>query len=234
MKPRPPPSNPFTPTAAKRAAVTGGGDRTVASATHLALAGEQDGMRRAPGIMIVAMSESDCDEFFWYLNDHRSDNGQGANGYFMPRSQSDSRLPYENEASFRAGLSVPVGSVGWRRAWVVRASNRQIVGHLDLWAHPARCAEHRCLLGMGVDRNYRRRGLGAALLSHAIAWASARTGLEWLDLHVLSSNEPAMRLYLRAGFTTVGEVTEMFKFDGRLFTDITMAKRLREARHGGG
>jgi ribosomal protein S18 acetylase RimI-like enzyme len=89
-------------------------------------------------------------------------------------------------------------------------------------------AEHRCLLGMGVHRKHRRLGLGAALLAHAIEWALANTGLEWLDLQVLSTNEPAMRLYHRAGFTKVGEVAEMFKFDGRSFSETRMTKRLRE------
>ena len=141
---------------------------------------------------------------------------------------------YEKEQLFRAGLNLPVGSPGWRRAWVARASDRQIVGHVDLRSHPVRFAEHRCLLGMGVDRNHRRLGLGAALLSHASEWALANTGLEWLDLEVLSTNEPAIRLYLRAGFVKVGEVAEMFKMDGRLFAKTTMTKRLREDQHGDG
>ena len=182
--------------------------------------------------MIESIGEAECDEFFLYLNDHRSDNGKGENGYFMPRSQSESRFPADKEKSFRDGLNVPVGSPGWRRAWVARASNRQIVGHIDLWSHPVSFAEHRCLLGMGVDRNHRRLGLGAALLSHATEWALANTGLEWLELHVLSTNEPAIRLCLRAGFTKVGEVADMFKFDGRLFSDTTMTKRLCEDQHG--
>jgi hypothetical protein len=38
-------------------------------------------MRLHPGIVIEALGESECDEFFQYLNDHRSDNGQGATGY---------------------------------------------------------------------------------------------------------------------------------------------------------
>ena len=50
------------------------------------------------------------------------------------------------------------------------------------------------------------------------------------DLQVLSTKEPAMRLYLRAGFTKVGEVAEMFKFDGRSFSETRMTKRLREDR----
>ena len=197
-------------------------------------AGEQNVMQIPIGIMIEPLDESGCDEFFLYLNDHRSENGNGESGYFMPRSQSESRFPAEKEKSYRDGLNVPVGSPGWRRAWVARVTNRQIVGHIDLWSHPVRFAEHRCLLGMGVHRNHRRLGLGAALLSHATEWALAKTGLEWLDLQVLSTNEAAMRLYLRAGFTKVGEIAEMFKFDGRLFSDTKMTKRLRRDQNGDG
>ena len=62
----------------------------------------------------------------------------------------------------------------------------------------------------------------------------AKTGLEWLDLHVLSTNEPAIKLYVRAGFTKVGEMAEMFKFDGRLFSDTMMTKRLRKDQNGNG
>ena len=191
-------------------------------------------MRLPPGIIIEALGDSGCDEFFQYLNNHRSDNGKGETGYFLPLSQSESRHPYDKEEPFRAGLNVPVGSPGWRRLWVARASNRQIVGHVDLRSHPVRFAEHRCLLGMGVDRNHRRLGLGAALLAHAGEWALANTALEWIDLHVLSTNDPAIRLYLRAGFVQVGETPEMFKFDGRAFSDTAMTKRLRQDQHRAG
>jgi RimJ/RimL family protein N-acetyltransferase len=188
-------------------------------------------MRSPPDIIIETLNQSGCDEFFRYLNDHRSDNGKEATGYFAPLSQSESRYPPDKEKAYRDGLIIPVGSPGWRRAWVARAPSRQIVGHVDLWSHPVRFAEHRCLLGMGVGRDHRRLGVGTALLAHATQWALANSELEWLDLHVLSSNEAAARLYLRAGFTKVGEVPQMFKFDGRTFSDITMTRRLREVRH---
>jgi RimJ/RimL family protein N-acetyltransferase len=191
-------------------------------------------MQLKKGIMIESVDELGCDQFFRYFNDHRSDNGTGETGYFLPLSQSESRLPYDKEESFRAGLAVPVGAPGWRRAWVARVSNRQIVGHIDLRSDPERFAEHRCLLGMGVHRNHRRLGLGAALLPHASEWILANTRIEWFDLQVLSANEPALRLYLRAGFAKVGEVAEMFRIDRCAFSFTTMTKRLREDQHGGG
>ena len=185
----------------------------------------------AVGILIESVGEPECDELMSYLTDQLSDNGKAPSGYFMPRSQNESGVSPDKEKSFRAGLTIPIGSPGWRRAWVARASNRQIAGHVDLRSHSERFATHRCLLGLGVQRDHRRLGVGAALLAHASEWALAHPGLEWLDLQVFSTNEAAMRLYLRAGFVKVGEVAEMFKIDGRLFSEITMTKRLREKPH---
>jgi ribosomal protein S18 acetylase RimI-like enzyme len=166
------------------------------------------------------------DEFLGYLDDQFSDNGKGDTPYFAPLARSESRIPPEKAASFRNGLQVPVGSPGWRRAWAARSPRGQLAGHVDLRAHRERCTEHRCLLGMGVHRDHRRLGLGATLIAHAEAWAMANTVIEWIDLQVLSGNEPALRLYLRAGFTRVGEVPEMFRMDGRSFAETTMTKRL--------
>ncbi len=185
-------------------------------------------------ITIESVGESECDELMSYFADHSSDNGKAPTGYFLPRSQNEAGVPPDKEKCFRAGLIIPIGSPGWRRSWVARAAHRQIAGHVDLRSHSERFAAHRCLLGLGVQRDHRRLGVGAALLAHAIEWARAQNGLEWLDLQVMSANEPAVRLYLRSGFVKVGEVAEMFKIDGRLFSDTTMTKRLREERPGDG
>jgi predicted N-acetyltransferase YhbS len=52
---------------------------------------------------------------------------------------------------------------------------------------------------MGVDRNYRRQGLGQQLLAHAEHWAMM-AGIQWIDLQVLSVNTPAIKLYESAGY----------------------------------
>lgn len=175
---------------------------------------------------IEPIAPADCDEFFRYLNDHRRENGQSPQGWFIPISRSESLQPYAKEESFRAGLHVPIGSEGWRRAWVARTPERQIAGHVDLRAHPVPSTTHRCLLGMGVHRDHRRRGLGAALLAFAEDWAAGCSSLEWIDLEVLSANAPARRLYQRVGFIEVGAVPEMFRMDGQSFGLTRMAKRI--------
>ena len=177
-------------------------------------------------VAIQPLGELELDALFAYLNDHRADNGSTETGYFQPRPRRASSLLPEKQQAFRDGLNLPVGKPGWRRAWLARAADATIAGHVDLWAHPEPFTEHRCLLGMGVQRRFRRRGLGAALLDYALSWARSMASLEWVDLHVLATNETAIRLYLRTGFVKTGEVPDMFRFDGLTLTDITMTKRI--------
>jgi ribosomal protein S18 acetylase RimI-like enzyme len=182
-------------------------------------------MSKGADSSIQPVTAAEFSSFVEYLNDHLSDNGVGGQ-YFLPLQRDTSRLPLEKEASFRAGMDIPVGRAAWRRVWVARSPEHQIVGHVDLCSHPERFTEHRCLLGMGVHREHRRLGLGAALLAYSERWASAIAGLEWMDLKVLSANEPAIRLYLRAGFIKVGEVADMFMIDGRALSYSAMTKKL--------
>ena len=163
--------------------------------------------------------------FVAYLNDHLADNGDDA-GYFQPLPRRASFLPAERAAAFRDGLHVTVASHGWRRAWVARSEQGDIVGHIDLRSHPEGLTGHRCLLGMGVDRGNRRAGLGAALIAHARQWATDVARLEWIDLQVISDNQAALALYARAGFVKAGEIADMFRIDGNSFSYTTMSLRL--------
>jgi ribosomal protein S18 acetylase RimI-like enzyme len=175
--------------------------------------------------LVESLGAGEFAEFIAYLNDHLADNG-GEAGYFQPLPHGQSAFPAERAAPFRSGLEIAVGAKGWRRAWVARSAAGRIVGHIDLRAHPESFTGHRCLLGMGVDRSCRRAGLGAALIAHARAWAADVTGLEWMDLQVMSQNHAALALYRRAGFEKVGEIDEMFNIDGKAFSYTTMSMRL--------
>lgn len=172
---------------------------------------------------IDALSPADFDDFITYLDDHLLENGSSDVGYFQPLSRSASSFPEERKSAFRAGLEIAVGKPGWRRAWVARGSVGQVLGHIDLRGHVERYTSHRCLLGMGVHRTFRRQGLGAGLIEYAGLWA-ASSGLEWIDLQVLSNNQAALALYKQTGFLQVGEVPYMFKIDGQAFSYTTMTK----------
>jgi len=171
---------------------------------------------------IVAVSPNEFREFIIYLNDHLAENGSPEVGYFQPMARNASIFPADREAAFLVGLEVPVANSGWRRAWVARTPGGKIVGHIDLRAHPDRFTGHRCLLGMGVHREHRKRGVGGALIEYAKRWAASSESLEWIDLQVLTSNLTAIDLYRKAGFQTVGEIVNMFKLDNQYLSYTTM------------
>jgi RimJ/RimL family protein N-acetyltransferase len=179
---------------------------------------------------IASLDSSGFDEFLIYVNDHLSENGNAETGYFQPLSKNTSIFPVDRAVAFREGLEAQVGTKGWRRAWVARSRDGEIVGHIDLRAYPENFSQHRCLLGMGVHRCHRRAGLGLAMIRHVQQWALDIAKLEWIDLQVLSENKSAIALYQPAGFSKAGEVEKMFKIDGRYFSYTTMTLPLNEAR----
>jgi len=181
-------------------------------------------MQSVPTLIIEPIDRSGFDAFFAYLNDHLSDNGTAS--YFQPLSRSDAGVPPKIEASFRDGIAATMSDPNWRRAWIAGSAQNGIVGHIDLRSRQDRFAFHRCLMGMGVHRDHRKRGIGRALIEHAEQWARANTALEWIDLQVLSENTPAMQLYARMGFELVGEIPDMFRIDGRSFSYTTMARKI--------
>jgi diamine N-acetyltransferase len=63
------------------------------------------------------------------------------------------------------------------------------------------------LANLSVDADYQRRGVGSAVLSAACDRARS-LGLRALELTVHSSNESALMLYRRAGFSPTGDARE--------------------------
>lgn len=180
--------------------------------------------RSAPTIRTV--DEQGLPQFFAYLDDHLQDNGCNGMPLFQPMPRSQSTFPADKAAAFARGLGIPVGQPGWRRAWIA-ASHDGILGHIDLRARPEGGSAHRAMLGMGVHRAARRQGLGRVLLASAMHWASSATALDWIDLEVLSINEPARALYREAGFSTTGEIPDMFRIDGEQLASTLMSLLLQ-------
>lgn len=179
----------------------------------------------SPVPAIRALDPREAAPFFAYLNDHLRDNGAQGHPLFQPMPRSQSAFPDDKAAAFQRGLGIAVGQPGWRRAWIA-AGQDGILGHVDLRARPESATAHRALLGMGVHRLARRQGLGRVLLASAVAWAR-NAGLAWVDLEVLSINEPARALYREAGFRHSGEIADMFRIDGEQLAYTLMTLQLK-------
>jgi ribosomal protein S18 acetylase RimI-like enzyme len=178
--------------------------------------------------VIKALDEKGFDRFFEYLTHHLSENGIDG-PMFQPLSGDDDPFPANKMASFISGLSVPLGTPGWRRAWIAEGATGEVIGHVDLRARPEPYTGHRALLGMGVSSSCRRAGLGKSLVEFVLSWARGSNIIESIDLAVLSGNLPAVSLYEKLGFTRVCEIPDMFKINDVLHGDIHMTKSLRGA-----
>ncbi len=178
-------------------------------------------------VTLRPLQDDELDAYFAYLGDQLSDNGTPAMPMFMPMPRAESKLSPEREAAFRSALTKRYPEPGWRQAWVAVSADGRMAGHVDLRANADKHAAHRCSLGMGTHRDFRFQGLGARLVEVAEAWARSATALDWIDLDVLSSNQPGLALYRRCGYALVGEFEDMFHIDGESLGYTLMTKRLR-------
>jgi ribosomal protein S18 acetylase RimI-like enzyme len=79
---------------------------------------------------------------------------------------------------------------------------------------------HVASLGIAVHPSFRRRGLGDALLKHALKKCEGL--FEIVDLRVFAVNHPAMALYRKHGFHEYGRQPQSFKRGDRYLDDILM------------
>jgi len=181
-------------------------------------------MADAASLPIAPLGEADQDDFFEYLGEQLSENGRDGH-WFMPLAPTDAGVPADKRQAFRDGFATPLGRAGWRRGWLARDAQGRVCGHVDLRAHASPASAHRCVLGMGVRRDMRRRGVAGRLLAHATRWASDH-GLRWIDLEVLSANEPAVALYRREGFLMQGGRPDLYVIDGVSLGEVWMARKV--------
>ena len=101
---------------------------------------------------------------------------------------------------------------------VVAVADSQIIGMLHVEASRHGYGE----LGMLVDRSWRGRGVGSALLAAAADWARDR-GLHKLCLEVFAHNAAAIAAYRKAGYAEEGRrVAQYRRASGELWDTIVM------------
>ncbi|MES1205585.1 MAG: GNAT family N-acetyltransferase [Pseudomonadota bacterium] len=178
-------------------------------------------------ISIRPLAADDLEALIAYLEDHLLDNGRNGVPLFQPQSRGTTWRAADRLALFREGMAAPVGYPRWRRFWAAFDPRGDIAGHADLRAHAEASSAHRALLGTGVHRAHRRRGIGRALIQETIAWARRATAIEWIDLDFLTGNTPAERLYQGLGFQQVATIADLFRIDGQSVGSTVMTLRIR-------
>ena len=78
-----------------------------------------------------------------------------------------------------------------------------------------------------VRAEYRGKGVGKALLGHALRLAKDNPRIVKVRLYVNSQQRAAVKMYNRAGFAVVGRLVREMKVGERFYTMLVMEKRIR-------
>lgn len=87
---------------------------------------------------------------------------------------------------------------------LVASIDDEVVGQLTLEVNAIVRRRHSATFGMGVDQNYRQRGVGKALLAAMIDLCDNWLQVTRIELTVFADNEAAIALYRQFGFEVEG------------------------------
>ena len=158
---------------------------------------------------------------------HMLESGRDGDFIFSPFEEAQMRPLEVITEKFSESWAKPLTEVGWERCWIAADAKGEVRGDLQLFQRPlVKSALHHATLGMGLERALRGRGIGSEIMRQAIKWAKTQPTLAYLHLQVFAENTPALRLYEKFGFETVGRVPDMFRVHGRSVDDIMMILKL--------
>ena len=86
---------------------------------------------------------------------------------------------------------------------IALTTNEQIVGFVIVHVETVVIHQRAYVVTLDVAEGHRGRGLAGRLLRDAEERAVAR-GARWIELHVFSGNESAIRFYERSGYGKIG------------------------------
>ena len=91
----------------------------------------------------------------------------------------------------------------------------KVIGVAGLQGGRRRATRHSGAVGISVDREWRDKGVGSALLRYMIEWAKTSNTITRIELEVMTHNERAIHVYEKLGFKLEGKrLAAMYK-DGQ-------------------
>ena len=96
---------------------------------------------------------------------------------------------------------------------VVAVENNEIIGWCGIVPDTRKGFSHVGILGLGVIKSFRRKGIGKELLNSCLNLAKS-TDIEKIELEVFSDNNIAIKLYESVGFRQEGLKIKARKING--------------------
>lgn len=86
--------------------------------------------------------------------------------------------------------------------------------------------KHVGFLGISILKEFRKIGIGTAMMQYIMEWARRQKGLEKVSLTVFSTNEAAINLYRTFGFQIEGMSKRQYRIEGKYIDETIMGKFL--------
>lgn len=103
----------------------------------------------------------------------------------------------------------------------------KLIGNIDLTGNQRRKLYHTGVIGMGVDKDWRGKGVGSVLMEEMIRWAEDNSYLKVLWLQVYDNNKAGIGLYTKMGFDVTGEQEGLYReSNGEFIGSLMMTKYL--------
>ncbi|MEX5935766.1 GNAT family N-acetyltransferase [Mammaliicoccus sciuri] len=139
-------------------------------------------------------------------------------------NETNYMLYSKNERTFDKNLLVEEINKENCKGFILGAfDGNKMVGYIDLEGSTLKKISHIGCIVIGIDKNYRRRGLGEKLLKKTIELAKYYD-FKKIELTVITNNTSALNLYLKLGFEKEGIRKSSININGSLFDEYYMAK----------
>lgn len=109
---------------------------------------------------------------------------------------------------------------------IVTQLDEKTVGMIYLVRGKFEKNKHVGFLGISILKEFRKIGIGTAMMKYIMEWARRQKGLEKGSLTVFSTNEAAINLYRTFGFQIEGISKKQYKIEGKYIDETIMGKFL--------
>jgi RimJ/RimL family protein N-acetyltransferase len=129
---------------------------------------------------------------------------------------------YIDESGFKQVIKTDTESSS--NLFLVAEVNGRIVGFSRCAGNNLKRTSHRVEFGIGVLKDFWGYGIGKNLLKETTHWADSN-GIKKVSLHVLETNEKAIKLYEKYGFEVEGVLKkDKLLSDGNYYKTIVMGR----------
>lgn len=141
----------------------------------------------------------------------------GGESNFLTYGENGCNRTVEQERQFLEELQNQPNSV-----FLLGFIEGELVCSVNLSAESKERLAHNCELGITVRKKVWGLGAGSVLMQELIDFAKHTPTLRVIHLGVYANNEPAIHLYQKFGFQTVGRFKDYFSVDGRYYDELLM------------